>query len=149
MELSDAQALALELMKKHGIDHWYFQFDNAKFRFGGCQHNIRLIRLSKNLVLLNEVSVVKNVILHEIAHALVSPKYGHNWVWREKALEIGCDGKRCYSREDVNMVKGKVEGTCPKCGYTYRRHRMPKTQRSCGKCSSVFDKERLLLYARN
>ena len=148
MELSDARALALELMKKHGIERWYFQFDNAKRRFGCCNYTVQLISLSKQLVLLNTKEKVKDVILHEIAHALVGRGKGHNWVWREMALEIGCDGKRCYSSEDTVIVKGKVEATCPKCGYTYRRHRMPKTQRSCGKCSSVFDKEMLLLYAR-
>ena len=149
MELSDARALTLQLMKEHGIEYWNFEFDNAKRRFGCCWHPSRYITLSKQLVLLNTEVSVKNVILHEIAHALVGPGNGHNWVWREKALEIGCDGRRCCSIDDIEVVKGKVEATCPKCGYTYRRHRMPKTQRSCGKCSSVFDKEMLLLYVRN
>ena len=27
---------------------------------------------------------------------LVGPKHGHNEIWKQKALEIGCDAKRCH-----------------------------------------------------
>lgn len=41
--------------------------------------------------------VIKNVILHEIAHALVGVDEGHSEVWKQRAIEIGCDGKRTCS----------------------------------------------------
>jgi SprT-like family len=96
MDLMEARALALELMKEHGLEFWYFEFDNAKRRFGICRYNRRTIGLSRNLVLLSNKEQVKDTILHEIAHALVGPGYGHSWVWKRMALEIGCDGNRCY-----------------------------------------------------
>ncbi len=149
MDLEEARELALELMKKHGLEYRFrFEFDNAKRRFGHCSYYPRFITLSKHLVLLNDYETVKNVILHEIAHALVGPGKGHNWVWKKKALEIGCDGERCYSRENTNIVKGKIEAICQKCGYVYTRHRMPSRKRSCGKCDKVFNEKYLLKFER-
>lgn len=81
MELEEARDLALELMKQQDLEYRYrFEFDNAKRRFGRCSYRPRFITLSKRLVLLNDYETVKNVILHEIAHALTSPGKGHNWV---------------------------------------------------------------------
>ncbi len=149
MSLEEARELALQLMKQHGLEFWRFEFDRAKRRFGSCQFATRRITLSKHLVLLNDIELVKNTILHEIAHALVNPRYGHNWVWRQKALEIGCDGERCYSGEKVNLVVARLKAKCPKCGYVYTKHRMPRKTKSCGKCSKVFDRERLLVFEKN
>ena len=52
---------------------------------------------------------IKNTILHEIAHALVGPKHGHNEIWKQKALEIGCDAERCHY---VVFSKPKYKLTC-------------------------------------
>ena len=146
MDLYKAQTLANELMQKHGIKQqgWRFTFDNARRRFGCCKYRAKVITLSKYLTHLNDEKEVRNTILHEIAHALVGVGHGHDSVWKRKALEIGCDGKRCYTTENTNIVKGKWQATCPKCGYVHNKHRKPKRQKSCGNCSNVFDKERLL-----
>lgn len=148
MLLAEAKRLALELMAKHDLisKGWRFEFDNAKRRFGCCNYNTKTISLSKELVSLNEVARVKNTILHEIAHALVGRGHGHDSVWKRKALEIGCDGNRCYSSETTNIVKGKFVATCPKCNHVHHKHRRPKKKTSCGVCSRVFDTERLLVY---
>ncbi len=146
MELVLAEKLALNLMTKHNLlqNGWRFEFDNAKRRFGCCHHRTKVISLSRELVKLNNEPRVQNTILHEIAHALVGVGHGHDSVWKRKALEIGCDGKRCYTTENTNIVKGKYQATCPKCGYVHNKHRKPKRQKSCGNCSNVFDRERLL-----
>lgn len=149
MSLEEAKELALQLMKQHGLEYRFrFEFDNSKNRFGSCRFNPRFITLSKHLVLLNDYEVVKNTILHEIAHALVNPGYGHNWVWRQKALEIGCDGERCYDINKVKSVEGRLKAKCPKCDYVHTKHRMPRKTKSCGKCSKVFDTERLLVFEK-
>lgn len=149
MELEHARELALDLMKQHGLEYRFrFEFDNAKRRFGSCRFNPRFITLSKHLVQLNNYKVVRNVILHEIAHALVGPNNGHNWVWRQKAIEIGCDGERCYDAEKVNPVIGKLVAKCPNCNHIYYKHRTPKGERACGKCRHLPFKERLLVFER-
>jgi predicted SprT family Zn-dependent metalloprotease len=149
MELIEARELALSLMKQHGLEYRFrFEFDNAKQRFGSCSFYPRFITLSKHLVQLNDYEAVKDTILHEIAHALVGPGYGHCWVWKRMAIEIGCNGKRCYSSEDTILVERTLIAKCPNCGKEYGRFRMPRKQYSCGKCVDVPYQERLLIFER-
>jgi len=141
MKLQDAKNLAIELMDKHGLleNRWHFQFDNAKRRFGRCSFRLQVISLSKHLVELNDEARVKNTILHEIAHALVGARQGHNHVWRRKAIEIGCDGERCYSSDEVEKPESKYIAECSGCGRTHNRHKMTRGLKygssSCGFCS--------------
>jgi predicted SprT family Zn-dependent metalloprotease len=137
MELLKAYQLGVTLMEKYNLDKmdWSFEFDNAKRRFGCCNYRKKKITLSAPLTELRDESFVKNTILHEIAHALVGGRHGHDNVWRAKAIEIGCNGNRCSS--DVE-IKGKWIGTCPN-GHTKHRHRKPSGSISCGTCSNVYD----------
>jgi predicted SprT family Zn-dependent metalloprotease len=148
MNLQDATALAFNLMNKHGLldSYWKFEFDNAKRRFGLCSHLEKKIYLSKHLTELNSEERVKNTILHEIAHALVGFKHGHNIVWKRKAIEIGCDGKRCYSATNVITPQAKYTAICSNCGFEDKKHKKPKRVYSCGKCSSTFNKNYILEY---
>lgn len=126
MELIKAKTLAINLMEEHGLIEkgWYFEFDHAKRRFGRCSHGRKLISLSRTLVELNGIERVKNTILHELAHALVGPRNGHNEIWRAKALEIGCDGERCYSADDVEIPSMRYQAKCGGCGVVHQKSRM-------------------------
>jgi predicted SprT family Zn-dependent metalloprotease len=137
MELKKAMVLAINLMEQHGLMDmgWGFGFDNAKRRFGVCKYRSKVIGLSKDLVELNNESRVKNTILHEIAHALVGHKNGHNDIWRTKALEIGCNGERCYDNSEVATPEAKYEAVCGGCGHVHKKHKRPTRIASCGKCS--------------
>jgi predicted SprT family Zn-dependent metalloprotease len=132
MKLNDARQLASELIKKHDIKYT-FAFDNAISRFGCCHHSLRQITLSKELTLANKEQQVKDTILHEIAHALAGAGNGHNSKWRRIALDIGCDGKRCYSSKDTINIPYSFVGTCPECARKIYRHRRTKYL-ACGKC---------------
>jgi predicted SprT family Zn-dependent metalloprotease len=133
MNLLDAQRLANALMVKHDliIKGWRFEFDNAKKRFGACHYGTKRITLSKVLVELNSEVEVKDTILHEIAHALVGYRHGHNSIWRQKALEIGCNGNRCYSSKEVVTPKLKYQAVCGGCGKTYQKSRMTAKALRC------------------
>ena len=136
MNLFQAQNLAIDLMRKHNLleQGWRFQFDNAKRRFGVCKYRPKIIGLSKELTLLNDENRVKNTILHEIAHAL-TPGHNHDNVWKRKAIEIGCDGNRCYSSKVVATPESKYVAVCKGCNHTYKKHRKPTGTTSCGRCS--------------
>jgi predicted SprT family Zn-dependent metalloprotease len=140
MNLLEAKNLAIDLMAKHGIldQGWRFQYDNARRRFGSCSYRTKTISLSKHLVSLNDLENVKDTILHEIAHAL-TPGHGHDRVWQRKAIEIGCNGKRCYSSFDVQQPESRYIAECSGCGHTHRRHKMTDRlkygSQSCGRCS--------------
>jgi predicted SprT family Zn-dependent metalloprotease len=152
MDLITTHNKAFELMKKHGLVAmgWTFKFDNAKRRFGVCRYRSRVIGLSRELTLLNSEAEVVDTILHEIAHAL-TPRHHHDAVWRAKAIEIGCNGERCYSSDDVKTPKGNYEAICPCCKHTHAKFKAPsKTKRaSCGNCGNgKFDIAKLLIWEK-
>lgn len=132
------QDLAIALMTKHGLFGWQFKFNRAKRQMGVCRYPIRnrpgRIELSVHLVERNDEAEIRDTILHEIAHALVGPKHGHDAVWKAKCLEIGAMPKRCGQ---AAMPIGKWRATCPGCLGNFHRHRRPKRRigfycRACG-----------------
>lgn len=131
MNLILIENLAKSMMKDHGLNDWRFEFDRSKSRLGCCKYSEKVISLSKFLSPLREERFIKDTILHEIAHALVGPKHGHNDIWRRKAISIGCLGNRCSS--DI-QIEGKYKSVCKFCNTTQTYHRLPKRERSCGVC---------------
>lgn len=136
MQLNEAKKLARSLMDKHKLFDrgWGFEFDRAVKRFGCCNYRTKTISLSQHLVQLNDEQQVTDTVLHEIAHALVGSGQGHNRVWQRKAIEIGCNGQRCYDVATVNRPKLPYKLVCPTCGITTHRARKPSPTLACGRC---------------
>jgi predicted SprT family Zn-dependent metalloprotease len=95
-ELAAVARLARELMVKHQLNQWSFQFDHATKRAGCCHYATHLLSLSHEFAKRAPDEEIRETILHEIAHALVGQAHGHDDVWRAKALETGCSGRRCH-----------------------------------------------------
>lgn len=136
MNINDAYTLATDLMRVYGLTTWVFEFDRARTRLGQCRYGSRTITLSAPLVIRNSESVVRNTILHEIAHALV-PGDHHGDRWRAKALEIGCTGERCFGSDVVTPTKRRI-GRCPGCGLETRRHTVRRGL-ACTACCEKFN----------
>lgn len=112
MELKQAEQMATSLMRHHGVFDYSFSYMKRRQRFdraGQCNWRKKTLQLAPTFVELNLPVLVKQVILHEIAHAL-RPRHHHNKFWKLTATELGClstDKKRdntkirCYG----DMVK--------------------------------------------
>lgn len=148
MDLEEAKKLNLELLIDHHLHQWSFKFDFAKRRFGCCDEYTKTVSLSKHLVLINDPEVVKNVILHEIAHALVGNRHGHNQIWQNKAREIGCIYVNRYASENINRIIENIVAICGNCGKEFRKYRMSSKKESCGKCDKVYNEKYLLEFKR-
>src|SRR4051812_30508933 len=81
VDLEDARGLAHELMRRHGLGGWRFEFDQAKRRAGVCRHRQKVIGLSAPITRLHPADEVRDTVLHEIAHALAGARAGHGPVW--------------------------------------------------------------------
>ena len=137
MEVESARILAENEMKKHGLieKEWTIDFDNAKRRFGCCDHRIQHISLSRQLVELNDIETVKDIILHEIAHALLGYGHGHNQTFYNKCIELGCKPERCYGK-DVKLPKSKYLISCSNnCFVNVEKNRKCKGA-ICVKCGA-------------
>lgn len=135
MNVTDAGKLAIDLMNQHGLlaQGWHFQWIRSKRTLGRCHHGSKFISLSKPYVTLNEVAVIQDTILHEIAHALAGGLAGHGPVWKAKAIELGARPVRKKTPGELGLVvpAGPWSATCAHCGATHTRYRQPKFQLSC------------------
>jgi predicted SprT family Zn-dependent metalloprotease len=132
-----AEQLAKKLMRQHGVaaQGWKFQWSSGKRRLGeasirrrkhrttGRVETRKTIKLSRHLVALNPEPVVRDVILHEIAHALAGLENGHNEVWQAACKKVGAKPQR-LADEGVDVVAGKYTVVCKLCKQTLgTRHR--------------------------
>ena len=137
--LKNISELAYKLFGQYGLEDWQFCFDGAKSRAGLCNYSKKLITISRRYASIASQSQIRNTLLHEIAHALVGHSHGHNAIWKEKALQIGCDGKRCHN---FIFFKPRWKMRCPKGCFSISRHRRKKNL-VCGICNSS------VLYEKN
>ena len=123
--------LARSEMDKYGLCDWKLELDYAKVRAGACHFTEKKISFSRHFLKNADQLNINDTILHEIAHALVGPKHGHNRVWKNMAKKIGCSAKRCHTLEfseykwirfctnycwEQKVHRRKLNLICKKCG---------------------------------
>ena len=133
--LGTAIDLATKLMDAHGLVGWRIKLDNARRRAGQCDYKNKIISLSRLYVRHADIDHIRDTILHEIAHALVGPRHGHDAVWRQKARQIGCTAARCHS---LSFAKARWVMTCPNGCFSVERHRK-KSGLVCASCKSAVE----------
>ena len=153
MHLHSAEMLAYQLLSKYKLHEWKFKFDHARSRFGCCNFSNKTISISRVLTELNSLAKVKNTLLHEIAHALVGKKHAHGKVWQNKAIEIGCKPKRCYSPDELKVPLAKYTVSCKNCDKKFQASRQKKGA-ACLACCKKFNHGRysskfLMVFTQN
>ncbi|WP_432572823.1 SprT-like domain-containing protein [Kineococcus sp. SYSU DK005] len=143
MDVREAVAMAEDLLAEHGLAGWTVVVDRARTRAGVCREDRRQIGLSGPLTALHAPEEVRDTVLHEIAHALVGTRHGHDDVWRATARRLGCTGARTTS---APRPAGRWRGVCP-AGHAVTRHRRPARPVACGACGSGFSLEHLLTWS--
>lgn len=132
MELREIEKHAKALMTAHGVGRLEFAFDNGKRRLG-CTHFVRIgdtflakkISLSRHYAVLLPDDEIRDVILHEIAHALAGREANHGPLFMRKCREVGAKPARCATPSA--RPAAPIEGRCPKCETKVsEHHRMPR-----------------------
>ena len=97
--LAETAALAEELLTRHKLaPAWRFGFDLAPSRAGICRYAEQRIDLSASFCLAAGRAEIADILLHEIAHALVGPGHNHDAVWQEAARAIGASARSYPSK---------------------------------------------------
>ncbi len=112
---------------------WTFGFDLAASRAGVCRPREKRINLSVSFCLKATRGEIEDTLLHEIAHAIVGQRHGHDAVWRAKALELGGSGA---TQHTVSHAIAHWIGECG-CGGHWLRQRLQRSVahgRVCAKC---------------
>ncbi|MGO3885153.1 MAG: SprT-like domain-containing protein [Mycetocola sp.] len=146
-DLARVRVWANALIRLHlDPELWTFDFDNAKRRAGLCNYTEHRISVSRYLAARYEDDDIHQILLHEIAHALVDSAEGHGPEWQRVAAEIGYVGERLHHGETAEELAPWV-GTCPN-GHTVYRHRKPVRRSSCAQCSRRFTPEHEIVWVR-
>lgn len=128
MQLAEAKQIANDLMQRYGLaPEWTFKFNKNKRRLGVCKQEEKRLELSQHYVLRNDREHIADTMLHEIAHALVGTEHGHDHVWKDMCIQLGCNPKSCDASAD--MPDGDWQARCPSCLIVFTRHRRPKKLR--------------------
>lgn len=155
MDITEAATLARTLMNQHGLGHVPFRFNRAKRALGTTHFlknrgtgeiTLQDISLSEHYTKLLPEDEVRDVILHEIAHAL-TPGHNHDYVWRRKAREIGAKPERCALPSA--RPEAAVKGVCPNGHESTGFHRLPLRVKSCSKCSPRFNLDYVFTWSRD
>ena len=135
--LADVEALARRLFARHqarsGLGtQWTFGFDLATSRAGVCRYGETRIDLAVSYCLRATRADIENTLLHEIAHAIVGARHGHDAVWQAKARQIGCTAERCH---DVTHTVARWVGECG-CRRRWFRQRLSRRLRLGAICKA-------------
>jgi predicted SprT family Zn-dependent metalloprotease len=124
MDAKETQDLMDGLLFLYGLKDWKGKLKKFKTSLGKCYYDQKIIAISSYFAEQMPDETVKDVILHEIAHALTGKGSNHAKAWKQKCIEIGCKPERIYKGERVRVpYKWKI--TCLKCGEIIFRHRKP------------------------
>ena len=141
MEIDEAIALTRQILAQHGLD-WQVKADHARRRAGACHHAKKTITLSRVLLPLYPKEAVRNVILHEIAHALAGARAGHGPKWKKIATQLGAS-PRAKLPASLPTAPAPWIGRCP-AGHESPRYRRPTPVLRCGKCARHFRQDAIL-----
>lgn len=125
---------------------WKFAFDSGKRRAGICVYTDKQIRLSKHLVMLHKVDDARQVMWHEIAHAICGKEAGHGKRWLATAKGLGYRAEK-FTGETIAENTAPWVGVCPS-GHQHYRYRKPTAALSCGKCSRSFSRAAIIAWQK-
>ena len=94
MIVQDAWNLAWRLVREHLGNDWVVHVMRNTTVAGRCDYASNTIWLSLQYIKDSTEREVTDVIIHEIAHALVGPTNGHNTHWCRTARSLGGTGQK-------------------------------------------------------
>ncbi len=136
------------VLDAHGLYDWSLAWDQARRRAGSCNYSKRLITFSEPLFRLYEADTARDVVLHEVAHALAGPNQGHNAHWKAIASALGAVPKALLP-PGLPKPEPVWVGQCRQCGTSKELFSMPRRVVSCGICSPKFDAAFILEWTRH
>jgi predicted SprT family Zn-dependent metalloprotease len=152
MDTHEAESLALALIDQYAPE-FRFEWSQALTQFGSCHHRTRTIKLSKRITEIAPDEAVRDVVLHEIAHALAGASHNHDETWKRFARSLGAPDSVTVSESRVGNPRQKLApwvGTCPAGHVSPDRYfRKPRARYACSICcNGKWSAEHVLTYRR-
>jgi len=127
-------------MLRHGLDDWAFGFGRGKRTLGTTRVRsgaaTGTIRISRHLVTDGTPDMLRDTLLHEIAHAVAYVRHGraamnHGPLWRAVAREWRAVARELGARPEATCRAGPLVPAphvlvCGRCGAEVGLYRRPK-----------------------
>jgi hypothetical protein len=151
MTRQEAMVFTHEKLIEYGLSDWHARLttDMTKGFLGLCSHGDKAIIISAHHIDIHDTEMVKNTILHEIAHAL-TPGHSHDPVWKAKASEVGCINTQACSNlaftpEAIDAIRSgaTLEVEIETQTIHTPKYKVTRLQDKCPECGkvAVVDKE--------
>lgn len=155
MLVDEAIELGESLLKEYQLYNWKMDKHKSFKAVGTCDEANKKISLSSLVIPYCTNKAVNDILLHEISHALVGVRNGHNKIWKQKCIELGGTGNRLMMNKDyipekyeeLKTIKYKYVAVC-KNGHVHYRTRMINMECSCQRCDTKFNREFILKFEK-
>lgn len=84
---------AFRMLRRYGLHNWNFvikDYGNETW-LGLCEYCSNTISINSQVAKHGTFRTVKNIILHEIAHAVLGPGFEHGTIFHDTAVSMGCE----------------------------------------------------------
>lgn len=142
--LDEVLQLARRALDACGLQDWEVGVDHARRRAGACHFADKRISFSRYLIPLYDCATAREVVLHEVAHALVGPRAGHGRRWQQAVKNLGGRAERTLPATAPSLPAPWI-GVC-KAGHRVERFRTPTRVLACSKCSRDFKAENIFTW---
>lgn len=126
-----AKTAALGMLEDNGLYEWSVKLNNKNTTSAETHHDDKTIYLSKRFLIITDSNNFRGVMLHEIAHAMLGPGFGHGEEFMSMCSKLEVSDE--FSTHGVMMGIGKYVLSCSKCGQT-GTHNSPR-DKYCGMCA--------------
>ncbi|SOD73517.1 SprT-like family protein [Jatrophihabitans sp. GAS493] len=91
-----------ETLAEHGLTDetgqlsWKIKFGDARRTLGSCNHQTKTLHFSRAYIDAIPFEDSLRTVAHEVAHAIVGGRHGHDRAWRQLCILLGGDGEARY-----------------------------------------------------
>lgn len=103
MDIPKMHALAVDVVDAYLPQDWTIKWERMDGTAGLCNHTDRVLVFNPSILASYSRDEVLQVVLHEVAHAIVGPGKGHGRVWKDMARRLGYTGEATVREPTGNL----------------------------------------------
>jgi hypothetical protein len=105
MNETEVRKLAHSHLNKAGLIGWKVVFGNAASKGGSCKYSTKTLRFSRLYIGNLTDAGVRNLITHEVAHAIAGYEADHGPIWAKIHRSLGGDGRLSVAESQIIDMK--------------------------------------------
>ena len=98
------------LIKRYSLDGWSVGINSSRKELGSCNYGNKTIVLSRFHIIKGSNEQTRDVVLHELGHAIAGFRAGHGKEWMNACKRIGHVNPKQFCRLDYCAYKYVLVG---------------------------------------